>query len=361
MDLASRPELRYGTVDFSVPKAYWANNPSSLLDSSGLSTVSADLLSSLNEAVDAAATAATGSQVHVALAPTETKGKKKPADQADDPSLRPPLPIGRVFVIDVSWSAVRSGMLYTVCEGIRRALYGADGAESEGEEGAAHEVPAGRVAFITFDRAVHFYNLSVSEVSGFSMRQKLMNASPLQHEIEKAQMMVCPDVEDVFLPLARGFLVDPMQSKYVQYFVAIGFGTHLSCTERKSWDCWSCCRGCTRKRSTARSRWARLSRVRLRVSYVHVLSSQTRITHKLPIIVRLWRPTQRLPLLSAELGSGSAQIARGSAAVRYRQGKVALFAIDTLLAEYGRGIGRGWGGSQHFLVSGAIYRCGVRW
>lgn len=27
--------------------------------------------------------------------------------------------------------------------------------------------------------------------------------------------MVCPDVEDVFLPLARGFLVDPMQSKYV--------------------------------------------------------------------------------------------------------------------------------------------------
>lgn len=167
MDLASRPELRYGTVDFSVPKTYWANNSSSLLDSSGLSTVSADLLSSLNEAVDAAATAATGSQVHVALAPTETKGKKKPAEQADDPSARPPLPIGRVFVIDVSWSAVRSGMLHTVCEGIRRALYGADGAESEGEEGAAHEVPAGRVAFITFDRAVHFYNLSVSEVSGF--------------------------------------------------------------------------------------------------------------------------------------------------------------------------------------------------
>jgi hypothetical protein len=45
------------------------------------------------------------------------------------------LPIGRVFVIDVSWSAVRSGMLYTVCEGIRRALYGPDGAENEGETG----------------------------------------------------------------------------------------------------------------------------------------------------------------------------------------------------------------------------------
>lgn len=28
--------------------------------------------------------------------------------------------------------------------------------------------------------------------------------------------MVCPDVEDVFLPLARGFLVEPMQSKSVR-------------------------------------------------------------------------------------------------------------------------------------------------
>lgn len=165
MDLASRPELRCGTVDFSVPKAYWANNPSSLLDSSGLSTVSADLLTSLNEAVDAAATAATGSQVHVALPSGEHKGKKKPAETVDDQSLRPPLPIGRVFVIDVSWSAVRSGMLYTVCEGIRQALYGPDEAVGEGEEGAEQQVPPGRVAFVTFDRAVHFYNLSVSNLN----------------------------------------------------------------------------------------------------------------------------------------------------------------------------------------------------
>jgi protein transport protein SEC24 len=169
MDLQSRPELRCGTVDFSVPKAYWANNPSSLLDSSGLSTVSADLLTSLNEAVDAAATAATGSQVHVTLAPADAKGKKKTPEPADDQSLRPPLPIGRVFVIDVSWSAVRSGMLYTVCEGIRQALYGSDGAETngdgaEGEGGDGHQVPPGRVAFVTFDRAVHFYNLSVSRI-----------------------------------------------------------------------------------------------------------------------------------------------------------------------------------------------------
>lgn len=170
MDLESRPELRYGTVDFPVPKAYWANNPSSLLDSSGLSTVSGDLLASLNEAVDAAASAATGSEVHV-HAPISTGAKakrEKKSDAAeDDQSLRPPMPIGRVFVIDVSWSAVRSGMLYTVCQGIKEALYGSAESEGgvdgpEGEATVQHETPPGRVAIITFDRAVHFYNLSVS-------------------------------------------------------------------------------------------------------------------------------------------------------------------------------------------------------
>jgi hypothetical protein len=64
---------------------------------------------------------------------------------------------------------VRSGMLYTVCEGIRQALYGSNGAETngdgaEGEGGDGHQVPPGRVAFVTFDRAVHFYNLSVSRI-----------------------------------------------------------------------------------------------------------------------------------------------------------------------------------------------------
>ncbi|KAJ9098064.1 hypothetical protein QFC19_006499 [Naganishia cerealis] len=167
IDLPSRPELRYGTVDFPVPKAYWANNASSLLDSSGLSTVSGDLLASLNEAVDAAASAATGSEVHVAVPVPHTKGRKDknvPAEN-EDQNLRPPLPIGRVFVIDVSWSAVRSGMLYTVCQGIKEALYGpeeAEGAVREGETDAPHQIPPGRVAIITFDRAVQFYNLSVS-------------------------------------------------------------------------------------------------------------------------------------------------------------------------------------------------------
>jgi protein transport protein SEC24 len=189
MDIASRPELRCGTVDFAVPKAYWATNPSSLLDSSGLSTVSADLLASLNDAVDAAATAATGSEVHLTIPSAESaKGKKKVPPPADDQSLRPPLPIGRVFAIDVSWSAVRSGMLYTVCQGIKEALYGPDGADGTGdgqEEQVVgeHQVPPGRVAIVTFDRAVHFYNLSVSGITARSVR--LLRCRPFSTRSKK--------------------------------------------------------------------------------------------------------------------------------------------------------------------------------
>jgi hypothetical protein len=71
--------------------------------------------------------------------------------------------------------------------------------------------------------------------------------------------MVCPDVEDVFLPLARGFLVDPMQSKYVQCIVTSSLGSPRD-AENKSPGCWNCCHGYIRKRNMAKSRWARPSR-----------------------------------------------------------------------------------------------------
>src|SRR4051812_43134492 len=47
--------------------------------------------------------------------------------------------------------------------------------------------PEARVAIITFDATVHFYNLAAS--------------------LSQAQMLVVPDIDDVFVPLSTGCLV----------------------------------------------------------------------------------------------------------------------------------------------------------
>ena len=107
VDRDQRPELRVGTVEFMVPKEYWAKEP---------------------------------------------------------------VPLRHLFVIDVSQEAVNRGFLEAVCDGIRGALYG-DGegeAEEDGEangEAAAQKraiPPGAKVGFVTFDKDVHFYNCHVS-------------------------------------------------------------------------------------------------------------------------------------------------------------------------------------------------------
>ncbi|KAG0193416.1 COPII coat Sec23p-Sfb3p heterodimer component [Apophysomyces sp. BC1034] len=101
-------------------------------------------------------------------------------------SARTPVPLSYVFAIDVSTHAVQSGMLKAFCEALKEALYGTNSAE--------HKIgPGNRIGLITFDRGVHFYNLTPS--------------------LTQAQMMVVPDVNDMFLPLQDGFLVDPWESK----------------------------------------------------------------------------------------------------------------------------------------------------
>lgn len=49
------------------------------------------------------------------------------------------------------------------------------------------------VGIVTYDRHVHFYNL--------------------KEGLSAPQMMVVPDIDDVFVPLCDGCLVDPVQSK----------------------------------------------------------------------------------------------------------------------------------------------------
>ena len=64
--------------------------------------------------------------------------------------MRPPQPPVYVFVIDVSYNAVASGMLQRACETILATLDNLPG------------VGRTRIGFITFDNTVHFYNLKAT-------------------------------------------------------------------------------------------------------------------------------------------------------------------------------------------------------
>lgn len=58
-----------------------------------------------------------------------------------------------VFVIDVSWHAVNSGLVEQAAQAVLEAVYDRDG-NSKLE-------PNAKIGIITFDKTVHFYNLSV--------------------------------------------------------------------------------------------------------------------------------------------------------------------------------------------------------
>ncbi|KAI8149625.1 Sec23/Sec24 trunk domain-containing protein [Fennellomyces sp. T-0311] len=108
---------------------------------------------------------------------------------SDYHSSRKPAPLNYVFAIDVSGQAIRNGMTQAVCDALKQALYGPRG------EGDSRLQSENRVGLITFDRSVQFYNLAPA--------------------LSQAQMLVVPDINDMFLPLQEGFLVDPVESRDV--------------------------------------------------------------------------------------------------------------------------------------------------
>jgi protein transport protein SEC24 len=107
-----------------------------------------------------------------------------------------PVGLRWLFLIDVSAEAVNRGFLDGFCEGIISALYGAGKETAEGEPEAEGRLPKGaKVGIVTFDKEMHFYNLN--------------------HNLEAAQMLVMPDIEEPFVPLSDGLFVDPEESKAV--------------------------------------------------------------------------------------------------------------------------------------------------
>jgi protein transport protein SEC24 len=107
-----------------------------------------------------------------------------------------PVGLRWLFLIDVTAESVNRGFLDAFCEGIMSALYGGENEKSEDDADKKPRLPPGaKVGIVTFDKEIHFYNLSPG--------------------LDKAQMLIMPDIEDPFVPLSEGMFVDPEESKAV--------------------------------------------------------------------------------------------------------------------------------------------------
>ncbi|NXI44889.1 SC24C protein, partial [Galbula dea] len=99
-----------------------------------------------------------------------------------------PSPPAFIFMIDVSYNAVKSGLVRLICEELKTLL---DYLPREGNM----EESAIRVGFVTYNKVLHFYNVKSS--------------------LAQPQMMVVSDVADMFVPLLDGFLVNVNESRTV--------------------------------------------------------------------------------------------------------------------------------------------------
>ena len=97
--------------------------------------------------------------------------------------VRPPQPPVFVFAIDVSGPAVASGLVDVVAAQIKASLDDLPGA------------PRTQVAVVTYDASVHFYNLKST--------------------LTRPQMVVVPDLSDLFVPLPDDLLVNLAEARSV--------------------------------------------------------------------------------------------------------------------------------------------------
>lgn len=97
--------------------------------------------------------------------------------------VRPPQEPTYFFVLDVSATAVRCGMLRSAAQAIKQSL---------------DDLPGGqrtKIGFITFDHSVHYYNLAP--------------------DLAQPQMLVVSDLKELFVPLPDNLLVNLAESRSV--------------------------------------------------------------------------------------------------------------------------------------------------
>lgn len=171
-DLADRPELTVGTVDFMVGKDYWALPPPP------------QLLPSYAD------------DTHPV--------------QSISPS-QPPQTMCTLFMINVSQSAAASGMVRHVCNAIRELLY-----ESTTLTAGNPPFENQRVGFMTFDSTLHFYSVDVSHGILPDVRSSALIyiRYNIKLHLTTPKMLVVPDIDDVFTPFRNGLFSDPTASRF---------------------------------------------------------------------------------------------------------------------------------------------------
>ncbi|KAF7121232.1 hypothetical protein RHSIM_Rhsim13G0029500 [Rhododendron simsii] len=129
---------------------------------------------------------ASGKRVDLNERPELTKGSVEFIAPVEYMHRRPMPPL-YFFLIDVSISAVKSGMLEVVAQTVKSCLDRLPG------------YPRTRVGFITFDSTLHFYNMKASKACS----------------LVQPQMMVVSDLDDLFAPLPDDLLVNLSESRIV--------------------------------------------------------------------------------------------------------------------------------------------------
>uniref|UniRef100_A0A8C1VST8 SEC24 homolog C, COPII coat complex component n=1 Tax=Cyprinus carpio TaxID=7962 RepID=A0A8C1VST8_CYPCA len=99
-----------------------------------------------------------------------------------------PQPPAFIFLIDVSYNAVKNGTVGIVCQELKTLLDYLPRDNPDVESNI-------RVGFVTYNKVLHFYNVKAS--------------------LAQPQMMVVSDVADMFVPLLDGFLVSVSESRVV--------------------------------------------------------------------------------------------------------------------------------------------------
>lgn len=103
---------------------------------------------------------------------------------------KPPNPPGILFAIDVSYPMVKEGIVQLICQNMKDILR-----DLPIDSAAGYTQSKMKVGFMTYDNKINFYNCNKA--------------------LAQPQQMTVGDVQDMFVPLAEGLMVDLAESEAV--------------------------------------------------------------------------------------------------------------------------------------------------